>query len=172
MTPPLHELELLKRWGNHGEFLRKLRDLGLTSDLHIFERHVKTVGLAWFSLGRLHLADARVLLAGGATRGTYSRAYYAAYNLSKSVRFLVCGYVSLKGDDHKQIGGLPDDFPNASQWASDLESLYEDRLRADYDNWMDTAVRYKRCPADCVDVASRFENEAATYLAAKLGAAP
>ena len=172
MVGPLHELELIKCWGNHAEFSRKLRALGLTSDLPSLEHQVRAVGVAWFGLGRDHLVDAKQLLAVGAVRGVYSRAYYAAYNFSKTVRFLVQGLVSLKGDDHRAVGRLPDDLADSSRWATELEALYEDRLRADYDNWSDTTAKYTRPPAASVATAEQFEQVAAAYLQAKTGLTP
>jgi hypothetical protein len=169
---PLHELELLKRWGNHGEFARKLQDLGLVSDLALLTRHVHAVGTAWFLLGREHLSDAQVAVAGRATRAVYSRAYYAVYNFSRTVRFIVHGTVSLKGDDHRSVGNLPSDMPDAITWGSELELLYEHRLRADYDNWSDTLQRYTLTPADCVDRAERFHQAAEKYLLNKAGFKP
>ncbi len=171
MTLPLGETELLKRWGNHGEFARKLRELGLVSDLAILSQHVEAVGVSWFRLGREHLEEAKRALAAGMSRATYSRAYYAAYSCSKSIRFLVKGAVSLQGDDHRMIGKLPSDFPDSARWASDLESLYDDRLRADYDNWIDTVTKFNRTPAAAVATAIAFEGVATTYLVPRLKSA-
>lgn len=166
---PLHELELLKRWGNHGELVRKLQELGLVSDLTLLSSHVHAVGSAWFVLGREHLSDAKIALSNRAERAAYSRAYYAAYSFSKAVRFVVHGAVSLKGDDHRAVADLPSDMPDASSWGRELVLLYEHRLRADYDNWSDTQTKYVLAPADCVDKAERFHDVAEQYLLTKAG---
>ncbi len=167
---PLHELELLKRWGNHAEFKRKLQELGLTSDISVLDSLVRVVAVAWFELGREHLAEGNRILAAGLQRATYSRAYYATYNMSKGVRFVQAGCVSLKGDDHQSVGKLPTDFPSASTWGSDLELLYRYRLHADYDNWSDTSTKYGLLtPSGALQKAHDFEAEAAAYLNGKYG---
>ncbi len=40
-----------------------------------------------------------------------SRSYYAAYNVSRSVRYLVKGFVKFDAEDHRIVGDLPTDFP-------------------------------------------------------------
>src|SRR5690606_23567879 len=99
--------------------------------------HAQHVGAAWFHLGDAHLAEAKSLLRLKSTphRAIYSRSYYAAYNASKSIRYLTMGFVSLKGDDHGKAAELPVDFPEKEKWAKAISTLYENRLRADYDNW-------------------------------------
>lgn len=165
---PLHELELLKRWSNHAELSRKLQELGLVSDLALLKSHVHQVGATWFQLGREHLAEAKGALRGGAVRTVYSRAYYAVYSFSKTIRFLVYGEVSMKGDDHKAVGHLPTDMPNANSWGRDLEALYDHRLRADYDNWSNTGTLHTLSPSDCVDKADAFHGVAQQYLLTKM----
>ena len=46
--------------------------------------------------------DAKAAIGLNCNRVTYSRSYYAAYNASKSIRYIVNGSVSLAGDDHKK----------------------------------------------------------------------
>lgn len=169
---PLHETEMIKRWVNHAEFSQRLRELGLVSDLRLHNDQVVEVALAWFRLGRDHLTDAKNSLVAGSARSAYSRAYYAAYNMSKAVRFLVTGFVSLRGDDHKAVGRLPKDFPNVSTFSRDLEVLYEHRLRADYENWSNTQSQYTLTPSDAVSVADRFHVVATSYLSSRLGFTP
>lgn len=166
---PLHELDLLRCWENHGKFERKLRELGLVSDLEQLKTYVHAVGRAWFLLGREHLDDARRALTSGSIRATYSRTYYSSYNISKAVRFLHVGWVSLKGDDHQSVSNLPDDFPDAARWGTQLKALYEHRLKADYDNWTNTV--YPLSAEDVVSLATDFHDSAAQYLAQKVGLA-
>jgi hypothetical protein len=96
--PPVHELEFLKLSGNHCELARKLATLTVTS--HDLRAYAKFVCKAWFALGVEHLTESKLLLAASCRRATLSRAYYAAYNVSKSARYIAQGFVSLKGDDH------------------------------------------------------------------------
>ena len=94
------ELDFLKHVPNHGEFSSKLELLGIPRDgILLSARQVTT---SWFRLGEIHLREAAKLLDAGCERAVLSRAYYAVYNNSKAVRYLVNGTVSLKGDDHKK----------------------------------------------------------------------
>jgi len=99
----------------------------------------------------------------------YSRAYYAAYNASKAVRYVVRGFVSLRGDDHKKVADLPTSFPDVDSWVAKLPLLYEHRLRADYDNWSDTAVENVLSPAACLAAAAEFLKAAEQFLLAEYG---
>lgn len=167
-SPPVHELQFLKLFANHAELSNRLLLLGCpTSDIQQFAMHVCE---AWFHLGEEHLAEAKKLLAAGCLRATYSRAYYAAYNASKGARYLVKGIVSLKGDDHgKASSDLPDDFPNVATWGMKVSVLYENRLRADYENWSTTTKEFTINPDDAVADAEAFVAETRVYLNGKFG---
>jgi len=83
---------------------------------------------------------------------------------------MVRGAVSLKADDHTSAStDLPDDFPDQAQWSSRIVLLYEHRLRADYDNWSDTARKHSLSPGDAVQLAEEFVGEVRSYLNAKFG---
>ena len=168
--PPIHELEFLKQSNNHLEFARRLQSLGIpTAALRLYAEFVCT---AWFQLGQSHLAEAKNIAATQSDRAVYSRAYYAAYNASKATRYMVSGFVSLKGDDHgKASTDLPGDFPNVVKWAGILSTLYEHRLRADYDNWTDTAAQLTLTPVQVIEHAEEFIEEARNYLNGTAGTA-
>lgn len=167
--PPVHELQFLKLTANHLEFERKLAELQLPNPA--LAQHAEYIGAAWFHLGDEHLAELRSLvrLKSIPTRAIYSRAYYAAYNASKSVRYLTAGAVSLKGDDHGKATELPSDFPDKERWAKLISILYENRLRADYDNWTTTCTEFSEPPKDAVKAAQEFIAAARKYINAKLG---
>lgn len=166
--PPVHELEFLRISANHYQFAKKLTSLGVGSaNIGEFARHVCA---SWFQLGELHLAEAQKLVKAGIPRATLSRAYYAAYNASKATRYLSQGSVSLKGDDHgKASTDLPMDFPNVAHWAQRVTVLYENRLRADYDNWQTTPTDFTLTPDAAVDIAQEFIDEVRHYLNTKYG---
>ena len=67
-------------------------------------------------------------------RQKVSRLYYAAYSVSRSVRLYVSGEYSTESGDHKNVGKLPDDFPNKARFSNQLSVLREDRNTADYDH--------------------------------------
>jgi len=155
---------LLGEIKNHAEFKVKLTRLKLTTDLPVLESSVVEVVKSWFGLAREHaneLAGANPL---NAPRTAYSRAYYAAYNASKAVRYLSQGSVSLRGDDHRKVSDLPDSFPDVEAWGRDLQVMYEHRLRADYDNWTETPNEHTLQPQDCAALAHKFLAVCAKYL--------
>jgi hypothetical protein len=73
----------------------------------------------------------------------------------------------LKGDDHRKVADLPNNFPDVDSWALRLPLLYEHRLRADYDNWSDTAAENTLTPADCLGAAGDFLSAAEQFLLAE-----
>jgi hypothetical protein len=166
--PPVHESDFLKLTRNHGELTSKLTAIGIAAP-DILE-YAKYIGQCWFKLAEEHLAEARKAHAGECLRALFSRAYYSMYNASKAVRYIVHGSVSLKGDDHKRASAdLPDDLPNVARWSQQLTLLYEDRLRADYDNWSDTQASNSFDPAGSIAIATEFLEEVRAYINAKYG---
>ena len=114
-VPPIEEREFLKLTQNHSEFRHKIQVLGhekVASDVTEFAHHV---GLCWLQLACEHMEDAKTAMASSRDRSAYSRSYYAAYNASKSIRYIANGSVSLTGDDHKKASHLPDDFPEVEK---------------------------------------------------------
>ncbi len=166
---PPDERRVLKLLQNHAEFKRKLTELSLTSDIAALETQILSVAKAWFNLARAHFEDAKASQAAGRIRAAYSRAYYAAYNASKAVRYLVNGQVSLKGDDHQEAPNLPDDFPNVAHWSARISELYQHRLRADYDHWANTQNEQTIPPADCIQFAEEFMTDCTVYVQSKFG---
>lgn len=167
-APPTSELEFLKLSGNHLEFSRRLSTLACpATDILEYAKHVAE---AWFRLAESHLADAEALDPVSCPRAVYSRAYYAAYNASKAARYIKQGFVSLRGDDHGRAAtDLPGDFPDVARWGRMLAELYEDRLRADYDNWNATKNSFVNKPSKAVKIAARFVNKTRVYLKSKCG---
>ena len=167
--PPIHELEFLRITVNHGEFTRKLQTLIVsTSQVTEYAQHV---GACWFRLAETHLAEGDLALAAGCTRTIFSRAYYAAYNASKAVRYIAQGAVSLKADDHQRAAELPSTFPDYARWGRRITTLYENRLRADYDNWSTTAADFSLTPNAAAQEAAAFLTESRKYLNGTYGMA-
>ncbi len=77
----------------------------------------------------------------------------------------------MHGDDHKKAADLPDDFPNVSHWSATITKLYENRLRADYDNWSNTKKAFSSSAGKCVSCAAEFRDLTHTYLRIKHGVA-
>lgn len=167
--PPVDERQFLELTRNHGEFCAKLRTLGLTVASSDIADNAKHVTLCWLRLAVEHLEDAQVAQSLGRDRSAYSRAYYAVYNASKSVRYTHAGAVTLTGDDHKRAPDLPDDFPNVEHWAESITKLLEHRQRADYDNWASTRSELALSSEEVVKTAEEFLTEARGYLQAKYG---
>ncbi|WP_216293577.1 hypothetical protein [Delftia acidovorans] len=165
----MHELEFIKIVYNHLELDRKLNTLNCSSP--IIQEHADFIGKAWFNLGDEHLKEAKSMatLAQSPKRAIYSRTYYAAYSASKSIRYLTAGAVSLKGDDHGKATDLPHDFPDKENWANTISKLYENRLRADYDNWTSTPTDYSQNIQDAINSSEAFIIEARNYINNKKG---
>lgn len=138
----LSELEFLKLTGNHNEYCSKLGRLGLDDAAKKIRRDAFAIASRWYRLALEHLDDAEHALRGPRQRAAYSRAYYAAYNASKALRYLNFGSVSLAGDDHRRAVDLPDDFPRGAEFSQFITTLFEHRLAADYDNWRETAAQF------------------------------
>lgn len=165
--PLFDERGFLKFVRNHGELCGGLRELNLAVASSDVADHAYQVGLCWLRLALEHLEDAKASLRYKRARSAYSRSYYAAYNASKAIRYIVHGSVSLKGDDHKQAPDLPDDFKDVARWASVITNLYEHRLKADYDNWAATQKEISLLPAESVALAGQFVFVAVAYLEEK-----
>lgn len=144
-------------------------DLSLTHDLPAYDKKVIEVVTCWFKLSKEHLEEARGAAGAKCVRSVYSRSYYAAYNASKAVRYLVKGEVSLGADDHAKASKLPDDFPEVAKWTQLITTLYEHRLRADYDNWKNTSKEHAFNPADCLAHAEQFIVACGQYAKNKFG---
>lgn len=159
------ELRFLKISANHYEFANSLREL------HIPETAVlasaKDIAAKWFHLAEDHLKDAQCAHGPANLRSAYSRAYYAAYNASKAVRYMANGRVSLRGDDHEKASELPDGFENVAMWSKAIIDLYKDRLLADYDNWDDTLTNFARSPKEAITLAEDFLIVARALLISK-----
>lgn len=167
--PRFDERVFLKFVRNHGELCGGLRTLNLTGASSDVTDHAHYVGLCWLRLAFEHLADAKAALRSRRDRSSYSRSYYAAYNASKAVRYVVEGVVSLKGDDHKLASDLPNDFEEVAKWGSIITRLYEHRLKADYDNWGGTREEMTLTPGESVLFAEQFVLKAVSYLDDKFG---
>lgn len=169
-VPPVREAEFIGIIGNHGQFRKKLTTLDQVQAAEDIKKSAYYVGVCWLRLALEHLEDARHSSSLGRTRATFSRSYYAAYNASKAVRYIVEGAVSLKGDDHgKASSDLPDDFPQVDKWSEIVTLLFEHRLRADYDNWISTAQEHSLSPNEAMKLAEEFVARSQSYLSKKMG---
>lgn len=168
--PPVSEIEYIGKTVNHGQFAAKLRSLGQYAPADELGRFANHISLCWFRLAIEHLEDAQYALQARRFRAVFSRSYYAAYNASKSVRYLVLGAVTLKGDDHQKAStDLPDDFPSVERWSGIVTSLYEHRLRADYDNWVSTSTDNTMTDEEAFEHASQFVDACRAYLGVRFG---
>ncbi len=125
--PPVPERDFLKLCRNHGELTSMLTKIGI--DGGDVTEYAKYVSACWFRPGEEHLTEASRAIRTRSTRTVLSRAYYAAYNASKALRYIVYGTVSLKGDDHKNASTeLPDDMKDVADWSRKVAILYEHRV--------------------------------------------
>jgi hypothetical protein len=166
--PPVHETKFLKISRNHRELTNNLKTIGILAP-DVLE-YAKQLSKCWFDLAEEHLNEANAALAANCGRAVFSRSYYAAYNASKAVRYIAHGAVSVNADDHaKASAELPNDLPNVAQRAQEITQLYEHRLRADYDNWSDTATSNTLTPAEAIALAGAFIDEVRAHVNNKFG---
>jgi hypothetical protein len=90
-VPPIEEREFLKLTQNHREFGRKIQVLGHEKVASDVTEIAYYVGLRWLQLACEHMQDAKAAMASNLDRSAYSRSYYAVYNASKSIRYIVNG---------------------------------------------------------------------------------
>lgn len=154
--------------GNHARILRILKSHSGTSDVTWYDDAVSNVGHHWLLLAAQHLRVAQQLRAEPRVwRAVISRCYYAAYNASRSVRYLVKGVVKLDATDHQEVGDLPDDFPRRAAWSTFLTEMRKDRNIADYEPWTGVRSTLSRAPGASFASAEEFLRESKTYLRSK-----
>jgi hypothetical protein len=154
--------------GNHARILRILKNHSGTSNMTWYDNAVLNVARPWLLLAAQHLRVAQQLCAEPRVwRAVISRSYYAAYNSSRSVRYLIKGFVKLDASDHQEVGDLPDDFPKRAAWSTFLTETRKDRNIADYEPWTGVRSTLSRTPNTTFELAEEFLREAKTYLRAK-----
>ena len=159
-----HEDDILKL-GNHREASRILHYFARGADLAWFDAATALPARRWFRLAQQHLRVARHFATNQRSwRVAVSRAYYAVYSASKSVRFFSKGRVGLDVADHKQVNDLPDDFPNVAIWSNFTTELRRDRNLADYDPWQHVRRSLTYEPTDAAQRAQEFLHECRHYL--------
>lgn len=170
VKPPITELEFIQKVRNHREFSSKMGLLGSRDAAALVESYAEYIASRWAKLGVSHLNEAKKAMAAKMTRAVYSRSYYACYNLSKAVRFLSEGSVSLKGDDHQKAPDLPEDFPDRDKVSRGVTDLYQCRLIADYDNWTGYGGRsYSLSVTDAINFSDYFTQLARSVLRQQYG---
>jgi hypothetical protein len=131
----MHEA-FFKKIRNHIEVRNILAGVAKGVELSWFDDATVTVSRRCFRLSQQHLRAAEQLATSTRSwRSTISRCYYATYNASRSVRYLTNGFVKLDAEDHKQVGDLPNDFPERDDWSNFATELRRDRNTADYEPW-------------------------------------
>lgn len=168
-APNVPEREFLDLTGNYAKLCANLRALGHHKTANEIRTNALYIGRSWMNLGKEHLQDATIAVPTQRHRMVYSRSYYAAYNASKAVRYIVYGSMSLKGTDHQQASDLPDDFPHIDRWAEAIPKLREHRLLSDYDNWRATPSGLTLTLDEAVNLAREFIDDAESYLETKVG---
>ncbi|MGI0013937.1 MAG: hypothetical protein ACREBU_10930 [Nitrososphaera sp.] len=154
--------------GNHQKVRRILLGMLGSKALKRYDGAIRIAVRRWYRLGMSHLGVARKLSGSGRQwRSQVSRCYYAAYNASRSVRWLVHGSVSLEPDDHKRVGDLPSDFPDREIWNSFFTQLRMDRNRADYEPWSNSIRDLEISPSQSLQQTVSFIKSVRRYLISK-----
>jgi len=151
--------------GNHAKILNLLSQMAGGANLSWYNDRVHAVARQWLLLAYQHLHIARQLVGKPRHwRAAVSRSYYAAYNASRSVRYVVRGQIRLDGEDHQAVGDLPDDFPLKAKWSTFLTDLRKDRNIADYDAWPGIRGSLSLEPTRSFSSAQEFVKTSRAYL--------
>lgn len=110
-----------------------------------------------------HLKFAKEISSSKDWRQKISRAYYSCYNASKALRLNTNGEYSQQGADHKNIGKLPNSFPNENTWSNFLNQFRSDRNLADYDHEKKCS-ELAHAPKKYINKSEEFYIEAKKYL--------
>lgn len=161
--------EFWRDFRNHAELKQLLKKHGVLTAPAEFDLRVEAVAKCWMKLAVSHLREAKGDCDLQFRRSFYSRGYYAVYNASKSVRYLVYGQVSDKGDDHQKVSSLPDDFPHVGKWGGFLRDMYKHRLVADYDGWPNSLRALNTDMSATLDKCSDFIKISKRYIRTKFG---
>ncbi len=86
-----------------------------------------------FALGNEHLTFSKQI-PNRSWRQKISRLYYGAFNARRAIVLHFSGDYHTDVSDHKNVGKLPDSFPNKETYSIQLRDLREDRNLADYDH--------------------------------------
>ncbi len=156
---------LLRDFPNHQRVRRGLESILDADALAAYDDAVHATCLCIMKLAAAHLRTAKnPSSVRDNWRLVVSRAYYAAYNASKAVRYLVQGQVAGDVDDHKKVADLPNDFPERVFWTSVLIEMRIDRNIADYEPWPGCLRRLAASPKKAVEYADRFVQTVRSYL--------
>ena len=162
MTEPYRQF---LKVANHCEMRRILSGIAGQADLQWYDDAALTVALRWYRTAQQHRRSVEETKSiPRLWRSTISRCYYAVYNASKSVRYLVTGRVGLDASDHKQVGDLPGDFPDRDRWSNFAVELRRDRNVADYEGWTAARQSLTYPPAMAVTLTSQFLRVTRQYL--------
>lgn len=132
-TEALKEPHLLLASSNPRKLLRNVRHLIGERASRAIEREIKNNVAALYALGLEHYRFA-TKAPRRQWRQRISRLYYGAYNVKRAVQLYVEGVYRTDSSDHKNIGKLPDDFPNSTMYGNQLSGLRDDRNLADYNH--------------------------------------
>lgn len=160
----MRELDLL-RLGNQRKLQKVLASVLEEDALAVIEAEIQRNVTDLYGLGLQHYHFA-VLQPPRHWRQKVSRLYYAAYNVSRSVRLYVYGEYSIDSSDHKRVGHLPDDLPDQARFSNQLQVLRADRNTADYDH-SSKAGDLVIAPASAAVVVRDFLAEVKNYLQGK-----
>lgn len=118
-----------------------------------------------YRLGEGHLEFAKKVQK-AEWRQIVSRLYYAAYNMSRAVRYLSSGEYNRDSKDHKQVGELPSVFPNAAKYLNIFKSVRDDRNLADYDHTAEESELIVSV-VDLLVLTAEFQKDVKDYFATK-----
>lgn len=161
----MKEPHILLVSSNWQKIRKNLEQILNTSELAKIDAEIDRNAVGLFRLGEVHLAFA-VGPAKVSWRQCISRLYYAAYAVSRSVRFKESGHYSTESTDHKRVQGLPVGFPDINRYSNQLAVLREDRNLSDYDHSAEEGDLLIPV-SDAIVLVTEFVRDARSYLGGK-----
>jgi hypothetical protein len=158
----LKEPNILLAASNCRRLLRNLEHVLDAGAVQSLQAEIDRNVIALFRLGDDQLEFARGIAA-PYWRQRISRLYYGAYNVRRAIALHHDGHFAMDSSDHKNVGDLPKDFPNANTFEARLQTLRDDRNLADY-NHLAELGDLMASPADVETLVVEFRDQSHSYL--------
>lgn len=156
---------ILNASSNVRKMLENIRHLLTRTAITSIENEINQNGVQLFRLGENHFRFASHIT-NRYWRQKVSRLYYAIFNIRRAVLLVRDGVYNTDLTDHKNVGELPDDFPNRETYTRRFSDIRQDRNLADYSHLAarsDLAVPLQ----ETEQLAREFVNDARRYLRAR-----
>lgn len=152
--------------GNPRELQQRLKPFIGKKAASKIEIDLKRQARRLYILGKYHFNFARRQALPRDWRQVVSRAYYAAYSVSRAIRLMETGEFSRDVKDHQRFDRLPNAFRQVAMYSNKLELMRDDRNICDYDHSAQVSD-LTSTPPDTLRLVAQFMLDAKAYLLTK-----